>query len=87
MPWRSPSIPSRRKAEDYYEPGAGKCHSVEELMRRKKLQRKMEAGELVQIPASSDYLVLREYHDDRFAGFRCYSVDMLGLLRDVEVIE
>ncbi len=85
--WRILDIRSRGQGEDYLEPAAGTCHSVEKLMKRRKLQRKMEAGELVQIPASSDYLVVREYHDDRFAGFRCYSVDMLGLLRDVEVIE
>ena len=83
--WRILEIRSRGEGDDYYEPKSGKTYSMQKVMKRRRLRKKKLAGQLVAIPACSDYLVLREYRGGEDAGLRCFSVDMLGLLWDVKV--
>lgn len=84
--WKILEIRSRGEGDDYYDPEAGKTYSMQKVMKRRRLRKKNLAGELLSVPACSDYLVLREYHNRKDAGMRCFSVDMLGLLWDVRVL-
>ena len=85
--WEILDIRSREEGEHYYEVSTGKRYTMRKVMRSGKLQKRAQSGNLVNIPASSDYLVVKESHDDVTAGYRCFSVDMLGLLRYVEILE
>jgi hypothetical protein len=85
--WEIIEIRARTEDEAYYDPKKKRTYSMRQVMGKRRLRRMQEAGEFVQIPASSEYLVIKEYHTDFFSGFRCFSVDMLGLLSEVKFIE
>ncbi len=85
--WRILEIRARGEGEDYLDPYTGKSFSLRKVLKRRKLQRKREQGELVDVPASSDYLLLRVYHNGASVGYRCFSIDMLGILYRVEIVE
>ena len=84
--WDILDIRSREEGEHYYEVSTGKRYTLKKVMRSGKLRKKSQSGDLINIPASSDYLVVRESHDGEQAEYRCFSVDMLGLLRYVEIL-
>jgi hypothetical protein len=81
--WHVLDIRSRGEGEDYYDPERGTAYSMRALLRSRKLQRRRDAGQLADIPACTDYLVVREYRDGELSGLRCFSLDMLGSLWDV----
>ena len=85
--WRITEIRTRGNDEDYYEPKTGKTFPVKKVMKTRRLHRKQQSGELVQIPPCTNYLVIKEFHDGGLALWRCYNVDMLGLIQKVEVLE
>ncbi len=85
--WEILEIRVREEDEAYYEPLKRKTYTMRQVMGKRRLRGRQEAGKLVQIPASSEYLVVKEHQNDRFVGFRCFSLDMLGLLTEVRFIE
>ncbi|MFP4492092.1 MAG: hypothetical protein ACLFNZ_11495 [Spirochaetaceae bacterium] len=84
--WEILEIKSRAEGDDYYDPAEKKTYPLQKLLKRTRLQRKKDSGALIHIPACTEYLVVREYHDNTQDGIRCVSVDMLGLLWDVKVL-
>ncbi|HDQ14981.1 MAG TPA: hypothetical protein ENN41_09245 [Sediminispirochaeta sp.] len=84
--WELVALRSRKADEAYYEVASGRTYSLAQVMRRAKLQRKEASGDLVQLPAGSDYLVVREYQSGRLLGHRCYSVDMLAQIREIKIL-
>ena len=85
--WRITEIRTRGKNEDYLEPKTGKTFPLKKVMKSRKLHHKQQNGELVQVPPCTNYLVINEHHDGEPALWRCFNVDMLGLIQKVEVIE
>ena len=85
--WRITEIRTRGPGDDYYEPNTGKTFSLKKVMKNRRLHYKQQSGGLVQIPPCTNYLVIKEFHDGEPALWRCYNVDMLGLIRKVEVLE
>ena len=84
--WKILALLHRSGDEAYYDTATGKTFSLRKAMNSRRLLRKRNTGILVQIPACTDYLVVEEFHDGASAFKRCYSVDMLGLIRDMRIV-
>lgn len=84
--WEILEIRERDSTDELLEPLTGKTYSMRRVMKNRRLGRKYHEGTVIQIPPSTHYLVVREFHDGEEALLRCFSVDMLGLIRDAEVI-
>jgi hypothetical protein len=85
--WRILALRERAGNDAFYDTETGKTFSLRKVMKNRRLLRKKDEGILVQIPACTDYLVVEEFHDDKPAFKRCYSVDMLGLIRDMRILQ
>jgi len=84
--WKICALEQKKGDEAYYEPASGKKYSIKKVMKRSALSAKLESGALIQIPASTDFLVVQEYHDGVPAFKRCYSLDMLATIRSIRVV-
>ncbi len=84
--WEIIDIKERGPGHDLYEPEKDKTYPLKKVMSSKRLYRKKQAGKLVQIPPCAFYLIIEEYHDGEPALMRCYNVDMLELVRHVEIV-
>ena len=85
--WEIIALDSKQRDEAYYEPDTGKKFQMKKVMKSRKLAAKLQAGTLIQIPACTDFLVVREYHDGTAALMRCYSLDMLANIRDFRIVD
>ncbi len=85
--WKIEGLDSKHGDEAYYEPATGKKYSMKKVLRRRKHAEKLRSGELIQLPACSDFLVVQEYHDGNPAYKRCYSLDMLANIRSIRIVE
>ncbi len=85
--WEIIALDAKKRDEAYYEPATGKKFAMKKVMKSRKLAAKLQAGTLVQIPACTDFLVVREYHDGTAALMRCYSLDMLANIRDFRIVD
>ena len=85
--WKVLGLDSKQGAEAYYEPATGKKYSMKKVLRRRALAEKLRSGEVVQLPACSDFLVVEEFHDGKPAFKRCYSLDMLANIRSIRIVE
>ncbi len=84
--WEILDLRERDSTDEYFEPSTGKTYPMQRVMKNRRLGRKYREGAIIQIPSCAHYLVIREFHDGEEALLRCFSVDMLGLIRDAEVI-
>lgn len=85
--WKILALESKQHDEAYYESATGKKFSMKKVMKNRRLAAKLQAGTLIQIPACTDFLVVQEYHDGTAALMRCYSLDMLGNIRDFRIVD
>ncbi|MFP4564220.1 MAG: hypothetical protein ACLFRY_13030 [Spirochaetia bacterium] len=85
--WKILALRERTGNDAYYDTDTGRTYALRKVMKSRGLLRKRDTGSLVQIPACTDYLVVEEFHDGKPAFTRCYSVDMLGLIRDMRIVE
>lgn len=85
--WKILAIRERTGDEAFYAVDTGRTYSLRKALKNRRLLRKKDEGTLVQIPACTDYLVVEEFHNGTTAFKRCYSVDMLGLIRNMKIIE
>jgi hypothetical protein len=85
--WKIIDIKPNPHQHAYYEVGTGKTYTLESVMKKRKLFKKHSSGELIQIPPSSDFLVVQRYHDGDAAGKHCYSVDLLSHIRNVKIAD
>jgi hypothetical protein len=89
--WEILEIREKKNADEYYDPSSGKSHPLTKVMKNKRLFRKSSAGELLQIPPCSYFLVLEETAAAETAGGgtavkKCFNVDFLSTLRDVKTL-
>lgn len=84
--WKILDIKTRNSDEDFYEPKKDKTYPLKKVMNNRRLSRRKSAGEIIHIPPCINYLVVEEYHDGIYAFMRCYNVDMLELIRHVEIV-
>ncbi len=66
----------------YIDFSSGKKYPMEKVVRKKRLQKKLEREELLQLPSGTDFMVVQEYHDGEAAFKRCYNLDMLHDIRN-----
>ena len=85
--WKILAIRERTGDEAFYDTHTGKTFSLRKVMKNRRLSRKQDERTLIQIPACTDYLVIEEFHNGSPAFKRCYSVDMLGLIRNMRIVE
>jgi len=85
--WEILGLDTKKGDAAYYDPDSGKSYSMRKLMKSRRLQMRLEQGTIIQIPACTEFLVVREYHDGVPAFKRCYSVDMLANISDFRIIE
>lgn len=85
--WKILALESKQRDEAYYETDTGKQFTMKKVMKNRKLAAKLQTGTLIQIPACTDFLVVQEFHDGSAALLRCYSLDMLGNIRDFRIVE
>jgi len=83
--WKILALETKGRDEAYYQPSTGRKFSMQKVMKSRKLLKKLDLGELIQIPACTDFLVLQEYHNSKPVLMRCYSLDMLGNIRDIRI--
>lgn len=97
--WKILEIRERENADEYYDPSSGKSHPLTKVMKNKRLFRKSRAGELVQVPPCTCYLVIEETAaagtaetaagETAGAGKsvkKCFNVDFLTTLWDVKIL-
>ncbi len=58
--WKILEIREKKNADEYYDPSSGKSHPLTKVMKNKRLFRKSRAGELVQVPPCTYFLVIEE---------------------------
>jgi hypothetical protein len=85
--WKIIDIAANTKQHAFYELGSGRTYPLESVMKKRKLQKKQASGTLIQIPPSSDFLVVQRYHDGEEIGYFCYSVDLLSRIRDIRAVD
>jgi len=85
--WKIIDIRKKKTGEAYYETSSGRTYSLSVVMRRSRLRKKESAGELLQIPACTDYLAVEVFHQGTSTGLRCFSLDMLSRLRAVKILQ
>ena len=85
--WKVLALESKQRDEAYYETATGKKFSMRKVMKNRRLTAKLQEGRLIQIPACTDFLVVQEFHDGSAACMRCYSLDMLGNIRDFRIVD
>ncbi len=85
--WKILSFGSRTGDDAYIDYTSGKKYPMKQVVRKKRLQKKLEREELLQLPAGSDFLVVQEYHDGEAVYKRCYNLDMLQTVREMWVVE
>src|SRR6056297_371748 len=83
--WKILALDTKGRDEAYYEPSTGRKFSMKKVMKSRRLLRRLDIGDLIQIPACTDFLVVQEYHNRKPALMRCYSLDMLGNIRDIRI--
>lgn len=85
--WEILGLDTKTGEAAYYDPDTKRSYSMRRVMRSRRLQARLEQGSIIQIPACTDFLVVREYHDGAAACTRCYSVDMLANINDFRIID
>ena len=85
--WKIIDIAENTNQHAYYELGSGNTYALESVMKKRKLRKKQASGTLIQIPPSSDFLVVRRYHDGEEMGYFCYSVDLLNRVRNIRAAD
>jgi len=84
--WKILAFDSRKSNETYYNFTTGKKYSLEKVMKSRKLQAKLNL-DILQIPACSDFMIVQEYHGGKEVYKRCYSLDMLGTVRSIRLVD
>jgi hypothetical protein len=97
--WKILEIREKKNADEYYDPSSGKSHPLTKVMNNRRLFRKSRAGELVQVPPCTCYLVIEEMAaagtaetaagEAAGAGTpvkKCFNVDFLTTLWDVKIL-
>ncbi|HAK46161.1 MAG TPA: hypothetical protein DCO79_09635 [Spirochaeta sp.] len=84
--WKILSFGSRKADEAYIDYASGKKYPISKVIKKRKLQARLERGELLQLPAGSEFMVVQEYHDGEAVCKRCYNLDMLQTVRNIRVI-
>ena len=81
------SFGSRKSDDAYIDYSSGKQYPLEKVLKKRKLQNKLKEGELLQMPAGSDFMVVQEYHDGNEIYKRCCNLDMLATVRNIRIVE
>jgi len=84
--WKILALDTKGRDEAYYQPSTGRKFPMKKVMKSRKLLRQLDNGDLIQIPACTDFLVVQEYHNRKPVLKRCYSLDMLGNIRDIKMV-
>jgi hypothetical protein len=89
--WKILEIREKKNADEYYDPSSGKSHPLTKVMKNKRLFRKSRAGELLQVPPCTYFLVIEETEAGEAAGDgasvkKCFNVDFLSTLWDVKIL-
>ena len=85
--WKILSFGSRTGDDAYIEYSSGRKYPVKMVVKKKKLQRKLEREELLQLPSGSDFMIVQEYHDGEAVYKRCYNLDLLQAVREIRVAD
>ncbi len=84
--WEILSFGTRSQDEAYIDFAGGKKYPMEKVVKKKRLQARLERGELLQLPAGSEFMIVQEYHDGSAVFKRCYNLDMLQTVRSLKVL-
>ncbi|MBI9106392.1 MAG: hypothetical protein JEZ04_06555 [Spirochaetales bacterium] len=84
--WKILSFGSRTSNEAYLDYSTGKKYPLEKVIKKKKLQARLNR-DILQLPACSDFMVVQEYHDGKEVYKRCYNLDMLVTVRNIRVVD
>lgn len=85
--WKILSFGNRKNDDAYMDYSTGKKYPLAKVVKKRRLQAKLNSGELLQLPPGSEFMVVLEFHDGDEAGKRCYSLDMLQTVRNISVVE
>ncbi len=85
--WRVLSFHRRGCHDAYIEYPKGKMYPLKKVVKSRGLQKKLTAGTLLQIPAGTDFMVVQEYQDGEEWAKKCFSLDMLGTVGQIRVID
>ena len=83
--WKILSFDSRDSSDAYIDYACGKKYPLEKVVRKRRLQARLERGELLQLPSGSDFMIVQEFHDGEPVYKRCYNLDMLHTIRNIRV--
>ncbi len=64
----------------------GKKFPLKKVVKSRRLQSLIEKGQLLQLPAGTDYMVVEEGHNGTSAGKKCCNLDMLAAVRSIRVL-
>ena len=85
--WKIISFGSREPDDAYLDCTTGKKYPMQKVLKKKKLQSKLQREELLQLPSGSDFMVVQEFHDGEKVFKRCCNLDMLQTVRNIRVVE
>jgi len=84
--WKILSFGTRKEGEAYYDYATGKKYTLQRVLKSRRLQVKLNRSEILQLPTGSEFMVVQEYHGDEDVFKRCYSLDMLGIVRNIRLV-
>ena len=85
--WRIFSFGVRGGNEAYIDFASGKKYPMEKVVKKRRLQKKLERAEILQLPSGSDFMIVEEFHGGESMGKRCYNLDMLQSVRNIRVVQ
>ena len=85
--WRVLSFGTRSSNDAYIDYISGKKYPMDRVVKKRRLQSKLERAELLQLPAGTDFMIVQEFHDGEETFKRCCNLDMLQTVRNIKVIE
>lgn len=85
--WKILSFDSRTSEETYLDYSSGKKYPMKKVIKNRKLRAKLQRAELLQLPSGSNFMVVQVLHNGIEVFKRCYNLDMLGIVRNLRVLE
>ncbi len=84
--WKILYFGSRDSIDAYIEYSSGKKYPLQKVLKKKRLQSKIEQGELLQLPSGTEFMIVQELHGGKEVFKRCYNLDMLHMIRNISPV-
>ncbi len=85
--WMILSFGSKTGDDAYLDYHTGKKYPLKKVIKNRRLQARLERGELLQLPAGIDFMVVQEFHNQKEVYKRCYNLDLLATVRNIRAVK